>query len=386
MRPLLVILIALTSILGFAQNADSIRVRLYSDKEVTGLKIRVANGHYAWVATTQQEDVFDTISDASSQRAWLHDIQPHNEELVINRVGRPLGRYSRLRLVPLTDSASFLMAGPGNERLYQGGLDIQYLNGKLLVIGVVSMDSYLAGVVESEGGHATEYEYFRAQAVLARTWLIANYNKHSSEGYNVKDDVSSQAYYSMAYLQNSAQIVRAVRETKDTILVDSKGKPVLGVFHSNSGGRTANSEDAWSGTIPYLRSVPDTFSIEGSKATWRVEINKEDFVNYVARKMGISPANANFRVALLEYKNPTREGTFSFQSKQMKWRDVRTHFRLRSTWFNVEEAGDKVILHGRGFGHGVGMSQEGAMIMARYGYDYREILQFYFKGTSFLRL
>lgn len=384
MRNVLVILCVMASIVGSAN--DTLRVRLFSDKTVSNTQIRVRAGHYAWVAMTSDGAYVDTIADASPLRNWVFDVRPTSDDLSINHSGISLGRYPILKLVPLTDSAWYLIKGYGPERVYEGALEIHRNGSQLLLIGEVDLHAYIAGVVESEGGHFTQEEYFKAQAVLARTWLMANWRKHIREGYNVKDDVSSQAYYSMAYLQNSATIRSAVRETGDSILVDMDSIPVLGVFHSNSGGQTANSEEVWSREVAYLRSVSDTFSLEGDKAVWTKTVDKEAFIAYIAGKVNANPRDANFRVAVLEYKPLGREGYFSYAGKRMKWREVRAHFGLRSAWFSVEENGNTVVLHGRGFGHGVGLSQEGAMVMARMGFDYKSILAHYFAQTHVVSL
>lgn len=357
------------------------RVRIFSDKTINTTQIRVLKGRYAWVAYSADRTVIDTISVAYDGRRAMHDVRPSGSDLVLNREALLLGHYSILRFEPLCDTAWFIIKGVGRERTYTGSLEIHREGNALKLINEVDMYQYIAGVVESEVGHFTELEFFKAQAVIARTWFMANQNKHISEGYNVKDDVSSQAYYSRAYLQNSATILRAVRETGDSILIDQSGKPILGVFHANSGGQTANSADAWSADINYLRSVPDTFSIAGEKAFWQVTLNKEEFVSYIAGKLGVSANDANFRVALLEYRPSQREGNFEYRGRSVKWRDVRRKFGLRSAWFSIYENGNEVLLKGRGFGHGVGMSQEGANRMAELHYDWKAILSFYFNGT-----
>src|SRR5690606_2725872 len=154
-----------------------------------------------------------------------------------------------------TETAHYLIRGTGPERMYEGVLEIRVHEGNLLLIGEVGLPSYIAGVVESEGGHSPQFEYFKAQAVIARTWLLRNWDKHIEKGYNVTDDVSSQAYYSMAYLQYSDLIRDAVKETGDSVLVDTSGKAILAVYHANSGGITSNSEDVWLEELDYLRSV-----------------------------------------------------------------------------------------------------------------------------------
>lgn len=362
--------------------SETVRVRLFADKTFSTSQIRIKGGHFYWVAYSAEGEIIDTVSDSHRSRGWLHDISIVRGQIHLGRNGLSLGLYPQLRLVPTTDTAWYLIKASGPERVYEGTLEFKATGNTLQLVSEVTLPEYLAGVVESEGGHSPQYEYYKAQAVLAHTWLRANWNKHISEGYNVKDDVSSQAYFSRAYLRHASLIREAVAEIGDTILVDQQGKPILGVFHSNSGGQTANSEEVWSAPVSYLRSVPDSFSLRGTKATWEKRVNKSDFLEYIAGKVGVSPLNAAFRVAVLEYAPRGREGYFSFNGRRMKWRDVRARFGLRSTWFTVREDGAEVVLRGRGFGHGVGLSQEGAMVMAELGFCYNEILSFYFRDTE----
>lgn len=370
-------------LLSFGASAlDEVRVRLFSDSQVSVALTRVLKGQYVWVAYSQDEKVIDTVAMAGRNLRQLYDVRSSGNDLAITREALSLGHYHMLKLVPLSDSSHFLIKGNGPERIYNGTLEIRRVGQLLQLINVVKIDDYIAGVVESEGGHFVEPDYFKAQAVIARTWLISNLKKHIAEGYNVKDDVSSQVYKGIARLQNSQVILASVHATGDTVVVDESNKPILGVFHANSGGQTANSQDAWSGRIAYLQSVSDTFSLHGEKAFWEKQISKEEFVSYVARQLGVSASDANFRLVLLGYQPEGREGVFEYAGKSMKWRVVRSHFRLRSSWFSVTEVGDKVLLKGRGFGHGVGMSQEGANEMARRGYNWKQILSHYYNGTS----
>ncbi|WP_170266417.1 SpoIID/LytB domain-containing protein [Phaeocystidibacter luteus] len=385
MKWLVVILTFFCSV--HAEALERVRVRIYSDASVAQVQIRVKSGFYAWVAYSADESVIDTIAFANAKAGRSYTVLPKSNSLILNRGALSLGEYAHIRCVPLGEDSSWVQIdGPGRARLYNGILEFRDVGRKLTVINDVRIDDYLGGVVESEAGHFRTPEFFKAQAVIARTWLLANINKHLDEGYNVKDDVSSQAYYSMAYYTNSDMIRSAVRATGDTILVDANGKPILGVFHANSGGQTANSQDAWSGRISYLQSVPDTFSLEGEKAFWEATINKEEFIAYVAQKLGVSASDANFRVALLEYHPAEREGVFTYSGKSLKWKDVRSRFRLRSAWFSITENGSTVLLKGRGFGHGVGMSQEGANAMATHGYTWKQILSHYYPTTRMVRL
>jgi stage II sporulation protein D len=111
-------------------------------------------------------------------------------------------------------------------------------------------------------------------------------------------------------------------------------------------------------------------------------LEKESFVRFFASKMGQNPTDAVFRQAVLGIvQTDERRAVFQFGGKSLKLREVREKFGLRSTYFTVEDAGAEVVLRGRGFGHGVGLSQEGAFRMARLGYSVEEILRHYYPGT-----
>lgn len=362
--------------------ADHVDVRVFSNYSFTQAEWNTGSGYFAWVAYTQNQEVIDTVAISTPRLKRSMDVRIASGELALNRETRPLGKYAHLRVVPLSDSAYFSVSAAGKTRTYEGELWFEIQGNELLLINHVSIPNYLAGVVQSEAGHFREIEFFKAQAVLAHTWLLANFKKHASEGYNVKDDVSSQAYYSRADNVNSELIRRAVKAVGDTVVVDPNGQVILGVFHANSGGQTANSQDAWSSAITYLQSIPDTFSLRGEKAFWEVQVPKEEFIGYIANQLGVSASDANFRVALLEYQPLEREGVFEYNGRSVKWKDVRNRFRLRSAWFSVSDMGSHVLLKGRGFGHGVGLSQEGANIMAQDGFEWKQIITHYFPGIQ----
>ncbi len=380
MRFLVVIFLVKASIL----NAITVDVRLFSTATLSESLVTTHGADFYLIALSSQGNLIDTVSDfAMNSASKTLRVGLKSGKVKANQGNAMYGEFDGLLLVPKNQKSHFIIKGKGPERIYSGALIFKNSSNQLLVVNRVDLEDYVGGVVESEGGHETQFAYFKAQAVLARTWVLKNWNKHSKEGYNVRDDVSSQAYYSKAYLQNSESIKKAVLDTKDTILIDKYGDPIMGAFHSNSGGETTNSEDAWSAKIDYLRSVPDTFSLKMDKAYWEKEIDKQRFVNFFASKLGQNASNDNFRNAVLSYKQDTRQAYFVYADKKLKLRYVREKFGLRSTYFSVVDAGDKVVLKGRGFGHGVGLSQQGAMRMADLGFSYKQILTHYFKDVKY---
>jgi len=361
---------------------QEVLVKLFSSYSIGQSWVTTHSGDYFLVGTDSEFNVIDTVDDLYEEdvlRTLL--IKKAADKVEVFKGGKSFGAYDGLKLITSKKDAHFIIQGKGAERIYNGQLLFRSYKDDFQVINQIALEPYVAGVVESEGGHVSDVEYFKAQAVLARTWVLKNLDKHSADGYNVKDNVSSQAYYSKAYLQNSEAILDAVAKTKDLVLLDSKGKLVFGAFHSNSGGQTSNSEDIWSQKIDYLRSVEDSYSLKGSKAEWEKKISKAEFVEYFARVLGVSKSDKAMQRAVLNIKMKQREPWFVYNGKKVKMRNVRTKFRLRSSFFSVSDLGEYVLLKGKGFGHGVGLSQQGAMEMAREGKSYQEILLFYFKGT-----
>ena len=86
--------------------------------------------------------------------------------------------------------------------------------------------------------------------------------------------------------------------------------------------------------------------------------------------------------SILNFTQPSRKAYFEYKGRRLKLTKVRRQFNLRSTYFTVSESGNNVVLRGRGYGHGVGLSQDGAIEMSRRGYSYRQILGFYFDGVE----
>ena len=358
---------------------QQIRVRLFSQYSLENIWVTTYKSDFHLIALDKDHQPLDTIADYFPEalvRTLM--IKKQDSKLEIVNSGNSLGSYEGLYL-SAKEGGHFIIAGKGKERIYSGNLIIALRDHHLLVVNEVDLEEYVAGVVESEGGHVALDEYFKAQAILARTWALRNWEKHLDEGYNVKDDVSSQAYYSKAYLQNSEMIIQAVTSTEDTVLLDRNGKLVFGAFHSNSGGQTSNSEDIWSQEIDYLRSVKDTFSLKGSRATWEREVSKAQFVAFFASKLKTNDKDSVFMEQLMNLKMDERKPWFHYNGRKVKMRDVRTRFKLKSSFFSVEDRGSSLLLKGRGFGHGVGLSQQGAMEMSRQGMNFRQILQFYFK-------
>jgi stage II sporulation protein D len=377
--PVIVILL----MLSFNAKAVELEIRLFSTRNLTQTTVIPDSGDYFLIALDKQLRPIDTIIGLyePAGNKVLHFLK-NGQSIKTTHGDFGLGSYHALRVSSKDQKKEFRIQAAGKERVYRGDLRVRVYKGYLQVVNLVDIENYVAGVVESEGGHLNNPEYFKAQAVLARTFALKNLDKHSAEGYNLKDDVTSQVYFSRPRYKHAQAILEAVKATEDTIVVTDECEPILGVFHANSGGVCTNSEDVWLQPVEYLRSRVDSFSVGVGSYTWEREMEADEFYGYFARSLGVED-DAFLRKSILNLHHSPRQAYFEYEGKKIKLTKVRYHFKLRSTFFEVYERPDsKVTLKGRGYGHGVGLSQDGAMEMARRGYSYQEIIDFYYAGVE----
>ncbi len=367
------------AVLGCLQlGARTIKVRLFSNQNLQTAIVNAKVGGYVLLATNKDYRPLDTIfAPNNDQGHHVIHAKVVGHKVEVRTKDGVLGTFKFLKLVPQDDFHEVLVSANNIDRLYEGNLLLRAFDGQLQLINELHLEQYVAGVVEAEAGHVNEYEFFKAQAVLARTYALKNINKHIKEGYNLKDDVSSQVFHGKAYLQNRHNIYSAVQETQGQVLVDTSNQLIQGLFHANSGGQTANSQDVWTSHVPYLQSRPDPYSALQPSATWIRKIPKKEVEDFFANRLGITDRQA-LATAIGQFKQETRQAHFVFQNKKLPLKEVRAQFKLRSTYFNIRLEESHYVFEGRGNGHGVGLSQEGAMEMSKQGYCFDEILYFYF--------
>jgi stage II sporulation protein D len=279
----------------------------------------------------------------------------------------------------------YLVGARSTKRYLPGVLVIRPRSSAyLLAVNVLSMDDYLMGVVHAELGRLEHPQLWAAQAAVARTWFARNQRKFFDQGecYAVTDDVQSQVYHGWPVdSARRARLQAAVRETSGLVLVDEAGRGIEALFHANSGGQTMPSEWYFS-PRGHLQSVPDSFSLNCPQTYWTKSLDKEAFLTQMARWLKASSSDSEFRSFVCSYQQPVRAEYLNYQGQKIRLRAIREHYKLRSTWFSIEDAGSTVVLRGRGYGHGIGLSQEGAHVMAQKGYSAAQIMAFYYPGTQ----
>ena len=346
-----------------------VRIRLFSDKYPTSTLFTVTKGNfilesYNGGTINLKEGDYVVISLSNGKLGIKNGAAPAYlcDSLSINSYGEQ-GRFS-LRL----------NGESSDRRYYTGDLVCRPDMGTMVFINNVDPENYVAGVVRAEGGPGKHQEYIKTQAILARTYLYKYIDKHIIDGYNLCDGTHCQVYRGFTEDQS---ILNAVEATKGMVIIDADSLPILAAFHSNCGGETSRSEDVWLTSLPYLTGKTDPYCTTSNNATWETTIPLDTWLGYLRVKGYEGINNEELIFTQSNRKSKYTAGDFSFPLST-----IRTDFNLRSTFFSLKVLGDKVILTGRGYGHGVGLCQEGAMAMANKGHNFEEIIEFYYTGVK----
>lgn len=296
---------------------------------------------------------------------------------------KALGNFKSIKLIGTAQKNSFELSvnKKTKKRHYEDNLLVTQHDyyDYMQLVNNISVNNYISGVVEAEVGIGAPEEYFKLQAIICRTYALKNAHRHQDEGFGLCDKVHCQAYHGVP---RSKAIKHAAYQTDGIIIVDSDINLITATFYSNCGGQTANSEEVWKRELYYLRSVQDTFCLHEHNATWTKKIATTSWQNYI-KKHGY-PERDHEAECNLQYFQNSREQFFWDNNTKIPLVDIRKDWKLKSTQFDIIPQGDLLIFKGKGFGHGVGLCQEGAMKMAKLGYTYTSILHAYYKGVHMI--
>ena len=200
--------------------------------------------------------------------------------------------------------------------------------------------------------------------------------KHGLDGFDLCDDVHCQAFNGIT---DDSLIIKAAHETKGMVILGPDSQPIIAAFHSNCGGETLASEDLWLTGHTYLKKVMDPYCTSSRNSRWTKSITVKDWIGYL-RKSGMASVPAKY--TSLNFNQPARMANYRTGYFSIPFAQIRTDLGLRSSFFSVKVEGNNVVLSGRGYGHGIGLCQEGAMVMASKGFDFKKIIGFYYRGVT----
>ena len=338
-----------------------------------------------------------------------------------------------------------------NDRPYRGGVCFFPAgSGRMNVINYIELEHYIYGVLNAEMGHHNPMEALKAQAVTARSYAVANPDRHRNDGFNLCTGVHCQVY--RGYSDEFAQTNRAADETAGLVLTYD-GEPVSGHYFKNSGGHTQSSVDVWGGARTYLTGVKDEYSPDYPwtyQVTFQVLSSRLQEAGHNVgnvQSVAIKERNSSGAASVIEIRGTSgtaelrrdrvrtvlgstnvRSMMFSFggsvsapESGTVSYQPVLSSGSIdRSAGGNdtvhiigadgkIEQSkvdnlyvfsdgisvqlgkelahnqgrldivtSSPLIIHGTGYGHGVGMPQDSAIVMAGQGYTFEQILKYFY--------
>ena len=355
-------------------------------------------------------------------------------------------QYRELTFTPQEDDASFSLHDVTigvnfhwerkETQVFCGTLRLVVEADKIVAINELPVERYLTSVISSEMSATASLEFLKAHAVISRSWLLAQMSKRqqmenggaSFFSFVKKDDELIRWYdredhtifdvcaddhcqrYQGITKQSSPAVEQAIQTTRGQILVyedeicDTR-------FSKCCGGQTEEFQYCWEDTPkPYLQSFHDPYCNTSDKHVlsqvlndfdqetpdfyrWTVEYTQEQLSELVNRKLkddfgtitDLIPLERGKSGRIWKLKIVGTKKTFTI-GKELEIRRALSETHLYSSAFEVEKQGDRFILHGSGWGHGVGLCQIGAAVMGEQGKTYDEILLFYYKGADIKHL
>jgi len=263
-----------------------------------------------------------------------------------------------------------------DNRWYRGKTQLVPTGNGITTINHVDIEQYLPSVVGAEMIPSWPQEALKAQAVAARSYALHERSKSKSPLYDLGGTTSYQVYKGITSETNTTQA--AVSATTGQVMTYN-GSIILAAFHASSGGHTENVEDVWIEPLPYLRGVVD-YDQGTPSYQWTETFSSSDLgrkISGVGNVTAIAPLKTtrNGRIESIQVRGT--EGT-----RTMTGDAFRRALNLKSALVTPVPTAGGFQLNGKGFGHGIGMSQWGAFNLASQGTSYQQILAHYYQNTT----
>lgn len=259
----------------------------------------------------------------------------------------------------------------------------------------LTLEDYVRGVVATEGSTEDEPEALKALAISSRTFALKNMGRHEKDGYDFCSTTHCQRYRASTLASGDnipPAIKQAVEETRGQVLVDAGGRLAESYFSASCGGATANLGALWGGSSPpYLKGVEDEYCIDGPHHSWTDTISQHQLLKALQsdprtnvgaqlHDVTIVRRDQSGRAELIAVAGERRVTISGWEFKIIVGRVLGWNI-LKSSRFQISRSGSNFVFDGQGFGHGLGLCQEGAHEMALRRAGYRQILTKYFPTT-----
>ncbi len=351
----------------FAAPAKLIRVAIIRD---TALVVISVNGYYK---------IVDSNNKVVSRGKYLSAaVACVKDQVTIAGVN-----YNSAKLLIKADDPESIVIG---GRKYRG--NIQFVgkdNSRMLVVNYIGLEDYIKGILYHEVSHYWPQEALKAQAIVCRTYAVYQKSQNASRDYDVTNDIYSQVYggkSSERYRTN-----KAVDETAGQSLT-YQNKIFPAYFHATCAGHTEDARLLWDIDIVPLRGVSCAYCKDSAHFSWHQALPLKQVKDSIL-KAGHKECGDIVNVLLNERDISGRITDIMIKTSKSDLKISAKDFRtilganiIKSTNFRVKITGEDVIFEGFGWGHGVGMCQWGAYFMSKEGYDYKQIIQYYYPGAE----
>ncbi|WP_297630240.1 stage II sporulation protein D [uncultured Clostridium sp.] len=264
----------------------------------------------------------------------------------------------------------------------------------------VNLEDYVIGVVSGEMPVNFSEEAIKSQAIAARTYYFSKREAkcEQAKGADICDTIHCQVYmdkkerlnaWDKKYAnKNYSKIEKLVNNTKGLVITHSNEIIKYPQFFSTSWGKTENSEEVFSAAVPYLKSIKSPGEEVSPRFTEEKIFANSEFVAIANNKLNsnITTDKINTKIEILNRTNGGSVAELKIGGTVVKGKEFRQAYEINSANFTIEYFKDKVKIITKGFGHGVGMSQWGANVMAQNGANYDEILTHYYTGVEIKKI
>jgi stage II sporulation protein D len=281
-----------------------------------------------------------------------------------------------------------------NKKAYKGSFHVVTTHKKQScdLINELSIDEYIGSLLSKEMNAVWPKEALKAQAIAARTYAL-----HKMKTKEVKKQNGFETYYhiessekhqvSGSLLDSTPKTIQASQETSGEVLLLKGSKKIEPIFfHAQCGGRTLTPEKVWQNKVAGYQEVNCPYCTKKIKKEWTHTVNKKTFRSYldkISNRYYKKKNKGDAKFMMVSDRMSKREIHFYRDNTlnkidKSKFRKILGRKNIRSNNFTVSVKKEKVILRGKGYGHGVGLCQHGALEMAQKGFNYKEILSHFF--------
>ena len=361
---------------------QTVRLHLFADKTLHEAAISSPNG-----LQVNALQLYGTVQVKWSRR-----------ELTLVQGKQSILHVATIVIRPLDGTTPIDLTASKIKRRTTGEIRMTAKSNGIEVVNRLPLEDYVLGTVEPElGSLHLPVEALKAQIIASRSYVLALHDRHPGKDYDFCDNAHCLMYTGIR--NYSPRFLQAAADVRGKILT-YKGRPAAAFFHHSCGGETAAIEEVWPGpAIPYLTRVVDgkpAYCRYGQWAEWSVTIDRASLQKCFSKAGWLPRFEAIDSFSVIRKDPGGRARDILIQGSQPRWVSANV-FRLgvngyyhqeliRSTMFKVVHEGDRFHIMGRGWGHGVGMCQSGAIHMAHHGQSCQQILSHYFPGTELTTL